>query len=146
MVPDQDSLSAQQYRFENLLGNVPGFQLVTRKLVSKENSKLWSTVLKIRVDRADADELTLAFQQASIQHKDFQYYAFDQFTSLHQDQKRYIIETQRNFVLQNRSIVIDWNIKDVPNFVMWMEDEDIDSDVLESEDDQDITDVHDTPK
>lgn len=61
VVPNQDSLSAQQYRFEKLLKDVPGFQLFTRKLTLKENSKLWSTVLKIRVDRADADELILAF-------------------------------------------------------------------------------------
>lgn len=124
VVPDPDSLSAQQYRFEKLLPHVPGFQLVTRKLTFKENSKLWCTVLKIRVDRADGDELTLAFQAASVQSKDFQYYAFDQYTGLHPDQKRYIIETQKNFLVQNRSIVIDWPINDSPNFVMWLEDED----------------------
>lgn len=144
VVPDQDSLSAQQYRFEQLLPEVPGFQLVTRKLNFKENSKLWCTVLKIRVDRADADELTLAFQAASNKSNDFQYYAFDQFTSLHPDQKRYIIETQRNFVLQNRSIVLEWNLRNVPKFVMWFED--TESNDNETEEDTDINMNESTPK
>lgn len=149
VVPDQDSLSAQQYRFEKILQDVPGFQLVTRKLNFKENSKLWCNVLKIRVDRADADDLTLAFQAVSLKSHDFQYYAFDQFTSLHPDQKRYIIETQRNFVQQNRSIVIDWPIREVSHkFVMWLEEDD---QGFECESDDDIEDMFDedltnTPK
>lgn len=134
VVPDPDSTSAQQDRFELLLGEIPGFQLVTRKLIYKENSKLWSTVLKIRVDRADADEVSIAFQAASSEHGDFQYYAFDQYTGLHPDQKRYIVETQRNFLLQNRSVVIEWNIRSIPGFVMWMEEqfnwEDSDEDIM----------------
>lgn len=107
---------------------------------------MWTTVLKIRVDCADADELTLAFQSAAIECNEFQYYTFDQYTSLHPDQKRYIIETQKNFLLQNRSIVVDWIINEVPNFVMWMTNED--NDIEEDEDYNDITltDANVTPK
>lgn len=36
VVPNQDTLSAQQYRFEKIMKNVPGFQLVTRKYYTRK--------------------------------------------------------------------------------------------------------------
>lgn len=122
IIPEETSIRAQQNRFELLLQDKPGFQLVIRKLNFKENSRLFCDVLKVRVDRADADEITIAFNALSASSTDFKYYAFDEYSGLHDNQKRYIIETQRSFVSQNQSVVVEWPINKIPfAFTMWME-------------------------
>lgn len=133
VVPEEHSLAVKQERFENILQGAPAFQLVMRKLTMKENSKLWCNVLKIRVDRADSDEVSLAFSAAAAKYMEFKYYPFDEYTSLHMNQKRFIIETQRTFLVQNRSIVVDWSLRDVPEFKMWMEEPDKDATDIEEE-------------
>lgn len=123
VVPDEFSLPAQQYRFQQLLPNQPAFQLIIRNLSLKGHSKVWCNVLKVRVDKADADEISLAFNAISAVSHDFKYYAFDEYTGLHENQKRYIIETQRSFLLQNRSVIVEWNLNDVSDdFIMWQEE------------------------